>query len=256
MKPVIIAAPNGARRSKAEHPALPITIEEITAEAVACQRAGAAVLHLHVRDSEGMHSLDAGLYRAATALIAERAPDLVVQITTEAAGIFGLEAQISSAMAVQPEAISVAWREFSPESNPQARRFYDWAAEAGVRVQHILYSSEDMRRFNAFGLEDQSILLVLGSYTGMEARVEDLPAYLAGLGAVRDWSVCAFGRNEHAVVRAALKAGGHGRVGFENNLRLKDGRLASGTAALVGQFRQPLASANDVRQLWRLGLHG
>ena len=80
---MIIAAPNGARRGKADHPNLPMNIEEIAAEAAACQQAGAAVLHLHVRDSNGAHSLDAGLYRAASEAIAISAPGMVVQITTE-----------------------------------------------------------------------------------------------------------------------------------------------------------------------------
>jgi len=86
MKPMVIAAPNGARRGKAEHANLPISIAEIAAEAALCQRAGAAVLHLHVRDGNGAHSLDAGLYRAASEAIAEAAPGMLVQITTESAG--------------------------------------------------------------------------------------------------------------------------------------------------------------------------
>ena len=69
------------------------------------------------------------------------------------------------------------------------------------------------------------------------------------------WSVCAFGATEHACVTAAAALGGHVRVGFENNLYLKDGRLAPDNAALVAQaadaarsLGRPLASAQDIRQ--------
>lgn len=256
MKPMVIAAPNGARRGKHDHQNLPITIEEIAAEAADCQRAGAAVLHLHVRDRNAQHSLDAGLYRAATEAIAEAAPGMVVQITTEAAGLFGLETQIACVEAVTPEAVSVAWREFAPEENASARRFYDWAAAEGIHVQHILYSVEDIARFNAYGLENASVLLVLGQYSGKAAQVAELPSYLAALGEVNDWCVCAFGKAEHDVVNAAIAAGGHARVGFENNLWLRDGSLAAGTHALVGQIEVDVMTAPDVRKFWGIKTNG
>ncbi len=250
---MIIAAPNGARRGKKDHPNLPVTVPEIATQAALCQQAGAAVLHLHVRDGNGAHSLDAGLYRAANTAIAGAAPGMLVQITTEAAGIFGLEAQIACVEAVRPEAVSVAWREFAPEENPAARRFYDWAQDEGIHVQHILYSPKEIARFNAYGLQHQSVLLVLGQYGSAEARPGDLPAYLGALGEVRDWTVCAFGPKEHAVAMAAIKAGGHARVGFENNLWRRDGKLAAGTHELVAQMEMNVMGAQDVRRLWGLG---
>ena len=102
---------------------------------------------------------------------------MVVQITTEAAGLFDLAAQIACVEAVKPEAVSVAWREFAPEGNHSANRFYSWARAEGIHVQHILYSVEDILRFNAYGLEDASVLLVLGQYAGNAARVDQLPAW-------------------------------------------------------------------------------
>ena len=252
MKPMVIAAPNGARRGKAAHANLPVNIAEIAAEAALCQLAGAAVLHLHVRDTNGLHSLDAGLYRAATLAIDEAAPGMLVQITTEAAGVFDLPVQIACVEAVRPEAVSVAWREFAPEENASARRFYDWASGEGIHVQHILYSPEDIARFTAYGLKGQSVLLVLGKYGGAEARADELPAYLNALGDVRDWCVCAFGKAEHAVASAAIAAGGHARVGFENNLWRQDGTLAIGTHELVAQIETDVLSADEARTLWRI----
>lgn len=61
--PRLMVAPTGARRGKADHPALPVSIPEIVATAVACFAAGARAIHAHVRDAGGLHSLDPGLYR-------------------------------------------------------------------------------------------------------------------------------------------------------------------------------------------------
>ncbi len=257
MNPLIVAAPNGARRGKADHPDLPVTVAEIAAEARACQQAGAAVLHLHVRDKDGGHSLDAGLYRAAIQAVEHSAPGMLVQITTEAAGRFALKDQIAVVRDVMPKAVSVAWREFAPEQQAQSRAFYAFAAEAQIHVQHILYSPDDIARFVAglslLPLQAHSVLLVLGSYGGAAASPADLPAYLAALGgAAHDWMVCAFGPAEHACAQAAIAAGGHARVGFENNLALVSGAVAPDTAALVAQFRGPLATPAQAREFWQI----
>ena len=61
--PAIMIAPNGARLKRADHPALPETIAEIVSTALACAKAGADGIHAHVRDSDGNHTLDEGLYR-------------------------------------------------------------------------------------------------------------------------------------------------------------------------------------------------
>ena len=55
---LIMVAPNGARKTKADHPALPITPAELAATASACLEAGAAAIHLHVRDRDGGHTLE------------------------------------------------------------------------------------------------------------------------------------------------------------------------------------------------------
>ena len=84
--PRIMVAPNGARRGKADHPALPVTIPEIVACAADCFAAGADGLHAHVRDGAGEHVLDAGLYAELMTELARTVPGMPVQITTEAVG--------------------------------------------------------------------------------------------------------------------------------------------------------------------------
>ena len=65
----VMVSPTGARLTKADHPALPMSLDEIVEATVASAKVGANALHLHVRDADGAHSIDAGLYREALAAI-------------------------------------------------------------------------------------------------------------------------------------------------------------------------------------------
>lgn len=268
---LLIAAPNGARRGKADHPNLPITADEIAAEAIRCRDAGAAVLHLHVRDEAGRHTLDVGRYRQAIEAV-ERAvgDDLVIQPTTEAVEQYSAGEQIDVVRALKPEAVSIALREILPEGVGEAAAadFFAWMAETRVWAQIILYDTADIARFAVlhragfFGVARPSVLLVLGRYTvGQLSSPEDLDPMLGALAPVRDevnWTVCAFGAREQDCIAHAIGLGGGGRVGFENNLSLPNGDRAAHTADLVALAaetartlgRPPLGAA-DVRTLVR-----
>lgn len=251
MDPVILmAAPNGARRTKKDHPALPMTPDEIAVAAAACLDAGAVLLHLHVRDRNGVHTLDPDAYRAATEAIRRAVGDrMIVQVTTEAVGMFSPAEQIASVRAVRPEAVSVAICELAATADQEAdaAAFFAWLHGEGVMTQYILYSVDDIRRFTDLrrrGLipEDRpSVIYPLGRYTaGQVSAPADLLPFLAAKEADNDnsvWTVCAFGPREGACAVAAAALGGHVRVGFENNLRLGDGSIAPDNAALLAQAR-------------------
>lgn len=240
MKPVLITvAPNGARRGKADHPALPMTLPEIIAESRACHAAGAALLHLHVRDTAGRHSLDAGLYGEALAALAAEIPGLLVQITTEAAGRYDPAAQFECLRAVRPACASVAVREIAADADIAAR-FYHLAADIGTLVQHILYDLQDLAQLCRWWADGtvppgpRTVLFVLGRYAdAQQGHPRDLLPFLAAMPSDVTWSVCAFGGKEAACCATAMALGGHVRVGFENNLLLPDGQIAKGNADLV-----------------------
>ena len=237
-RPRLMVAPNGARRTKADHPALPMHPGEIAAEAAACQKAGAHALHLHVRDAKGRHSLDAGRYREAIAAVQEAAPGLDIQITTEAVGIYSVDAQLETLQSVRPKEASVSVREIA-RAPDLAPRLYAFCAEAGIVVQHILYSREDLALlldWRAKGIVPKgppSVLLVLGRYTPpAEADAQTLAAFVAALpGDIGPWMVCAFGKSEQARLVEAARMGGDLRLGFENNIARPDGTPAASTAA-------------------------
>ncbi len=265
--PAILAvAPNGARKTKADHPALPMTPEEIAATAAQCREAGAAMIHLHVRDPEGRHSLDVETYRTAIAAVrAAVGRDMIVQVTSEAVGLYGPEQQMAMVRELRPEAVSLAIREIVPDaaSEGAAAAFLAWVAAERILPQYILYSEGDLSRFDdlvARGVvpgERQLVLFVLGRYTkGQTSEPRELMPFLAANTRDHLWSVCAFGPRETACAVAAAALGGHARVGFENNLHLPDGRLAPDNAALVAAVAKGLtaigsrpAGADEARDL-------
>ena len=231
--PRIMSAPTGARRQKDDHAGTPLTTEEIAVTAREVAEVGAEEFHLHVRDDDGKHSLDAGRYREAMAAVAEAAPTLDIQITTESAGLYSVEDQFACLEAVTPAYATAALRETTRDAKV-AEKIYSLAAEKGIRMQHILYDREDidlLRQAYASGLianDSRQAIFVLGRYAPPRlAQVWELKPLLGHAADLHlDWTVCAFGKHETACLTEALKYGGSVRVGFENNIHMPDGSLA------------------------------
>lgn len=266
----ITVAPNGARKTHADHPALPITPDELAACARQCVDAGAAMLHLHVRRPDGTHSLEPDDYRPAIAAVQRAVGDaLVLQITTEAVGIYTPAQQMASVRALQPEAISAALRELVPDAahEAEAARFFGELAAARTAIQYILYSADDVVRYRdlrARGVLPDTphwVLFVLGRYSaGQRSDPSDLLPFLQAWADGGDvtanvpWAMCAFGPREAECALSAALLGGHARLGFENNMALPDGSTAPDNAALITNLRRhldalhrPLASAAELR---------
>ncbi|NNE80288.1 MAG: 3-keto-5-aminohexanoate cleavage protein [Silicimonas sp.] len=239
----IMVSPTGARRSKADHPHLPINIEEIAAEARACQEAGAAALHLHVRDAAGRHSIDPGLYREAIAAVRAAAPGMDIQVTTEAANVFFVQDQYDTLFDLAPAWASLAVREAARDVE-LAARLYSMAEAQGIVLQHILYDRSDLdilRRFRSDGTireTNPDVFLAFGAYAPPRnadpAAVGD--AVQALNGDFQTWGACAFGPTEQATLIEVVRRGGQPRIGFENNIHLPDGTVATSTADNVARF--------------------
>ena len=242
---VVAVAPNGGRRTKEDHPALPLTADELAQTAAECLERGASMIHLHVRDAEGAHVLDPDAYRTAIGAICEAVGDrLVVQITSESVGRYSPLQQQEAIFRTNPEAASVALREMAPDRSHDKTfsEFLHTLKKMRIWPQIVLYSPEDAVRLAAMekqGLipfERVAVLFVLGRYTLLRtAAPSDLLPFLApDAPRFGSWSVCAFGRAETACVMAGALLGGHARVGFENNFFLPNGDRAHSNADLVG----------------------
>lgn len=266
---VIMIAPNGAYRTHADHPLLPVTIEETASVAAHCCEQGAALLHLHVRDDSGAHSLDADRYRAALGAIRKRVPAsrLAVQVSTESASRFEPPQQMDLVRKLRPEFVSIALRELipTPDYEQEAARFFAWLTRESIAVQYIIYVPRELdalRDYQARGIvttERVSVQLALGS-----RKKPGTPPVLIGFllkEPPTPWCACAFGNQETACAAATMAMGGHVRVGFENNLWRPDGQLREDNTEAVRQVVQlaalagrAVADATKVRELF--GLRG
>lgn len=243
--PNIMVAPNGARRTKKDHPALPISIPETAAAAMACQKAGADGLHMHIRAEDDTHILDAGLYLEALQELEHVLPGFYTQITTEAVGQYSPQEQRDVVKKVMPKAVSISIAEMLSEGEEkQAKQFYDWCIESEISVQHIMYDVDDLARIESMDLLNDDtptqLLFVLGRYTkNQQSSPSDLDPFqnwVQRQKARLDWAICAFGQGETDCLVHAHQQGGKVRIGFENSLWHKDGSLAKDNAERVEEF--------------------
>lgn len=262
---ILTVAPNGAYKTHEQHPAVPLTPETLAETAKSCLDAGAAMIHMHVRRPDGRHLLDAQAYQDASIAIRRAVgQSLVIQITTEAAKVYEPHAQMAVVRDTRPEAVSVGLRELlKPEvSEAELHAFFSWLVQEAIMTQVILYDEQDIahwQRLRADGIVPEGpwfLLFVLGRYTaGQVSSPTDLLPFLQKHDGRYPWAMCAFGPQENACAITAAGLGGHVRVGFENNLFLKDGSTAPDNAALVAQVAEgacalglPLATADDIRK--------
>jgi 3-keto-5-aminohexanoate cleavage enzyme len=256
-KTLIIVAPNGARKTKADHPNLPICPEEIANEVAACVEAGAGMVHLHARTAQGKHSLD--ILDNATVLktVKDKLGDkVIIQLTTEAVGMYQPSQQMALIQSLKPEAASFALSELIPDPSyeKKASLFFHWAAENKILTQYIIYSPEqlayylDLRERKLLPSHHHHLLLVLGRYHAkQQSEPEDLTPFLPLIKQLDvRWAVCAFGKKELDCLLAAAELGGDVRIGFENNMHTRSGELAINNAAQVKIL------ANDLNEKFAL----
>jgi len=216
---------------------LPLTLAEIIVCAKKCFNAGADGLHLHLRDKDGKHILDAGLYSETVQELATAVPGMAVQITTEAAGIYEPAKQMQVALNSNATLVSASVRELTrlPDQK-QIRNFYQDAAGRGIAIQHILYDISDLTLLRQT-LPEQlyqndclQLIFVLGKYGETDSSAPQmLDVFLDQIcrdDIAPDWGVCAFGFAETQCLIRAHQQGGKLRLGFENSFYHSDKSLA------------------------------
>ena len=284
---LIAAAPNGAYKTRADHPALPLTAAQLAGVAEEVLRAGARMLHLHVRDEHGAHTLDEHAYRAAIdAVRAQVGARLFIQATSESARHYAAADQCRALRALcahdAPDGVSIAPRELirTTDDVAAAGALFNFLRARDVLIQYILYSRNEvdayrsLRKRGVIPADKHCVLLVVGrrglsvatatvdstvDATGDAINyspIDALHEMRVALGESVQWMVCAFGDGEFDCLTEATRLGGHVRVGFENALELKDGARAANNGALIAQLTQfgnplarPLASGAQVAQL-------
>ncbi|MEE9447232.1 MAG: 3-keto-5-aminohexanoate cleavage protein [Arenicellales bacterium] len=253
--PILASAPNGAYKQKKDHSAVPLSLDEIVTSAVDAVKAGVSLLHLHIRDEFGQHSLDADIYRRTIDAIEDQTGDqLIIQMTSEAANRYSPSEQIQTIKQVDAECVSIALRELIQDAShtASAQGLFHWCAERACRAQFILYSETDLLNYFEYLNKDiipaspHSVLFVLGRYAqNQQSSPEDLLPFLKHQRRLKvPWMVCAFGASEPLCMLDAIKKGGHMRVGFENNLLRADQSVAKNNFEQLDEMHQVVKGIN------------
>lgn len=234
-KLLITVAPTGAETAKEDCPQLPTTLDELVETAQRCQAAGAAMIHVHIRDDDHRPTIDVGrLTDTVTAL--RESTDLVVQLSTGGSVHDPLESRLK-VLDAEPDSCSLTMgtTNFGDDvfSNPWPfiTELYQQSQDREVVPEFELFDLGHVaalhRLLAKFGLPYGGrvhVDLVMGVPGGMPGTADALVAAVAALPEqVTSWSATGIGRSTLAVALASLSKGGHLRVGMEDVLTLAKG---------------------------------
>lgn len=241
-KLIITAAIVGAEITRNEQPNLPITPDELAAEAYRCYQAGASICHLHVRNDDGTPTQNRDRYDETIRKIRERC-DIIVQVST--GGAVGMSAdERLQPVSLKPEmaTLTCGTVNFGNDVfwNPPAHleRFATELKQYGVRPEFEIFDSGMIA--NALRLAKLELVeapfhfdFVLGVPGALPASPRNLQFLVESIPEGSTWSVAGIGRNQLPMATLAIVMGGHVRVGFEDNIYYRKGELATSNAQLV-----------------------
>jgi len=241
---ILTAAIVGAEVTRENTPHLPITPQEIADEAARCREAGAAVIHLHVREDDGSPTQSADRFRETIDRIRKKT-DCIVQVSTGGAVGMSIDER-AGALACKPEMATLNCGSLNfgddvfvntrPQIRDLAARLRDSGAVAELECYEIGHIEE------ALALAEKGVVakplhfqFVLGVPGGIAAREENLRYMISRVPSEASWGVAAVGRFQQPLTELAMRLGGHARVGLEDNIYYAKGVLSEGSAPLVAR---------------------
>jgi 3-keto-5-aminohexanoate cleavage enzyme len=243
---LLTVAPTGAETAKADAPALPVTLDELVATARECEAAGAAVIHVHVRDSSARPTLDPALLRDTVAALRE-ATGLVVQLSSGGAVTDPEDARLA-VLDAGPDMASCTMGTVNFGDDVFTNRWpfivelHGRMRERGIVPEYEIFDLGHgaalhrlLDRHGAPAGGHVHCDLVMGVPGGMPGTASALVAAVAALPPGATWSATGVGRATLPVALAALAAGGHLRVGMEDTLTFAPGTPVAGNAQLVAR---------------------
>lgn len=270
-KVIISAALTGAVTPKSLNPHIPMTPEEIAEDAYQVWQAGAAIVHLHMRDDEGLGTMDKARFERTVALIKQRTDcDVVINCTTAGDHRATDDERMAHLPSVRPEIASYDSGSFNWMPDGVFLNSPQFLEKLGLLMQELdikpeleIFDSGFMGAAAYFlktgvlvaPLHYQFVLGVLG---GMDATVENLAQLARQLPAGSTWSAFGIGRHHLPIMYATLALGGHVRVGLEDNVYYSKGVLATNVslveraARVVREFGKEPATPDEARQILSL----
>ncbi|TRD22765.1 3-keto-5-aminohexanoate cleavage protein [Palleronia caenipelagi] len=269
---IICVAITGSVPTKADNPAVPVTLSEQIESTHAAFEAGAAIAHCHVRDDEGKPTSDAERFARLKEGIEAHCPGMIIQLSTGGRSGSGLERGGMLPLRPDMASLSVGSNNFPTrvyENSPQLiewlayeMRTYDVKPEIEAFDLSHIYHAKLMHDRGEIP-ETPYVQFVMGVKNAMPAVKRVFDFYVETVhelfGPYAPWCAAGVGRHQAEVNKWAAEAGGHLRTGLEDNIRLDRDRLAPSNAALVEraveivtQAGRPLATPTDARKI--LGL--
>ncbi|MEL6773200.1 MAG: 3-keto-5-aminohexanoate cleavage protein [Pseudomonadota bacterium] len=268
---IICVAITGSVPTKADNPAVPITVEEQVASTKAAYEAGASIAHLHVRNEDGTPSSDPAKFAALQAGIEAACPGMVIQFST--GGRSGAGAARGGMLPLKPDmaSLTVGSNNFPTRVYENPPDLVDWLASE-MRTYDIKPEIEafDLSHIHHAALMHRDgrlpttpyVQFVMGVKNAMPADRETFDFYvrtMARLLPESPWCGAGIARHQIELNAWCAAAGGHLRTGLEDNIRLDRETLAPSNAALVAraaavaaEHKRPVATPAEARAI--LGL--
>ncbi len=278
-KPVIIAAAlTGAATMRNQNPSVPYTPAEFATEAYKCWKAGAAMVHVHAREDNGMPTHDHERIRATYNAIKDKCPELIVNLSSAVGMGKTAEQRISQIIAVKPDMASLNTNtmNFSIVDRKTGKIFIEYVfentftmlqefgkamEENGVKPEIECYDMGGLDNTmliakQGFFSEPMNFNFVWGVAGGQSFRADSFIAMMNALPANANFTTCGVGPEEFPCIMQSCLLGGHMRVGLEDNIKMPNGELAKGSYELVEVavniadcLGRPVATTDEAREI-------
>lgn len=270
---IISVAITGSLPTKANNPAVPVSISEQVESAQEAFEAGATIVHCHVRDDEGRPSSDPGRFARLMEGLRHHCPGMIVQLST--GGRSGVGQARGGMLSLKPDmaSLSVGSNNFPTRVYENPPDLVDWlAAEMlayGVTPEIEVFDLSHIFKAHQMWQAGQIaarpyLQFVMGVRNAMPADRDVFEFYIRTVrrlfGEDTPWSAAGIGPSQIVLNDWAVSSGGHARTGLEDNVRLDRDRLAPSNAALVRRvvalcerYGRPVADWQTARRLLGLG---
>ena len=272
-KPCIICvAITGSLPTKANNPAVPITVAEQIESTHEAFEAGATIVHAHVRNDDQSPSSDPKKFAALKEGLEKHCPGMIIQLST--GGRSGAGKTRGGMLPLKPEmaSLSVGSNNFPSRVYENPPDLVDWLASEmrtynikpeveAFDLSHIHHAA--MMHDDGRIIEKPYIQFIMGVKNAMPVDRDVFNYYIKTVnrlfGDDAPWCAAGIGAHQLTLNEWAVSSGGHARTGLEDNVRLDRDTLAPSNAALVKRvvdlcetFKRPVATWQQARAI--LGL--
>ncbi|MBQ3734178.1 MAG: 3-keto-5-aminohexanoate cleavage protein [Bacteroidales bacterium] len=271
-KLIITAAICGAEVTKEQNPAVPYTVEEIVREAKSAVDAGAAIVHLHVREDDGTPTQSRARFQECEDAIYKACPNVIlIPSTGGAVGMTPDERLQSTDTTPIPEMATLDCGtcnfgdEIFDNTMPTMRAFGKRMIERGIKPEYECFEMGHLDTILTMARKGEvpgapmQFNFVLGVPGCTPATVDNLCWLVKNIPADSTWTSTGIGRHAFTLAAPTIVMGGNVRVGFEDNLYLERGVLAKSNGELVDKvvrmaklLGRPIATSDEAREI--LGL--